>query len=519
MSRVDAPRAGAGAGPAAGGTRALVADGVATRAMDALTGGGFLTGLALLVGAGDAQLGLLAAIPFLAQLLQLPGVLVLERWPDRRRISLLSSAAARTLLLAAGFLPLALGARATFGHLLALVAAMGVASAFGGAAWNAWLREVLPPDRMGRVFARRLAAQGLTALALALPAGLLLDALRAQGRAAEGFALLYALGVAAGYAGLAFLARIPHPRPAPPARRRSLGTLLATPYRDANFRGLMAFNASWGFAVNLAAPFITVFMLVRLGLPFALLGLFVGLATLASVLALPVWGRLSDRFGNKPVLAICAPVFSLSLLLWVFAVRDTAFATVAIVALIHLLNGFAAAGLDLASNNILLKLAPADQAASYLASASVTRAAASAAGPVAGGLLAAWFAPRSLRFDVAWQGPGGELVLTPVRLAHYDFVFLLAAVLGLYAVHRLVAVREEGEAPRGLVLRALRSELGVAGTFMGLRRFANVGNALADLVWPRRPPPRARPGAPPPPEATGPGAPSPPGAAPERPSP
>ena len=37
-------------------------------------------------------------------------------------------------------------------------------------------------------------------------------------------------------------------------------SLLTTPLRDSNFRHLVLFLSSWNFAVNLAAPFFTVYM-------------------------------------------------------------------------------------------------------------------------------------------------------------------------------------------------------------------------------------------------------------------
>jgi MFS family permease len=211
-------------------------------------------------------------------------------------------------------------------------------------------------------------------------------------------------------------------------------------------------------------------------------GAFAALGTLASIVAYPVWGRLSDRFGNKPVLAACAPVAALTLVLWTFTVHDARALVLVLVGAIHALNGLATAGLDVASNNLLLKLAPEPEAAAYLAAASLTRAVASAAGPLLGGVLAGWFAARSLSFDVTWISAGGAAVLTPVRLSHYDFVFLAAAAVGLYAVHRLAAVREEGEAPRRELLRALRGEVASVGTLPGLRRFAAVGASAVGLA-------------------------------------
>jgi hypothetical protein len=71
---------------------------------------------------------------------------------------------------------------------------------------------------------------------------------------------------------------------------------------------------------------------------------------------------------------------------------------------------------------------------------------------------------RARKFTVAltWSAPAQEAVLTPLRLHHWDFFFALAALTGLYALHRLEMVQQgEGEAPRldvrNLALEAFRT--------------------------------------------------------------
>ncbi|MGB3093730.1 MAG: MFS transporter, partial [Candidatus Zixiibacteriota bacterium] len=71
----------------------------------ALTTGPFLAGYALLLGANDFQLGLVAALPFLAQVFQIVGAFAVERFKQRKKISLLGSLFSRSLFLVFVFLP------------------------------------------------------------------------------------------------------------------------------------------------------------------------------------------------------------------------------------------------------------------------------------------------------------------------------------------------------------------------------------------------------------------------------
>ena len=72
------------------------------------TGGAFLTGLALMLGANDFEIGLLAAIPFLSQAAQLFSAYLIDRTGDRKPLvvwSLFIGRQACWILLAVFLLP------------------------------------------------------------------------------------------------------------------------------------------------------------------------------------------------------------------------------------------------------------------------------------------------------------------------------------------------------------------------------------------------------------------------------
>jgi len=58
---------------------------------------------------------------------------------------------------------------------------------------------------------------------------------------------------------------------------------LVMPFKDNNFKNLLIFLGSWNFAVNLAAPFFTVYMLKRLQLGISLV---IALTVLSQVMNL-----------------------------------------------------------------------------------------------------------------------------------------------------------------------------------------------------------------------------------------
>lgn len=136
--------------------RQLVTEGAFAAAATSLTSGVILTALALHLGASNLVIGVLASAPFLGQLLQAPTILLVEQLRRRKAISVVASIAGRGMLgvmALAPFLPQGLG---IFALILAQLVLCGM-GAVGGCAWNAWMRDLAPEERLGWVFARRTA--------------------------------------------------------------------------------------------------------------------------------------------------------------------------------------------------------------------------------------------------------------------------------------------------------------------------------------------------------------------------
>ncbi len=155
----------------------------------------------------------------------------------------------------------------------------------------------------------------------------------------------------------------------------------------------------------------------------------------ANLLMLVIWGRLADRFGNRPILIAVGILVALMPLFWLAAGSNTDSVWLGLL-LVHLLSGGTWAALDLCSNNIQIGIAPARSQASYFAIAAAFAGVTGALGTTAGGFLAQFTSTGGL--------PG---------------LFALSTVLRLVALLPLVFVREHhsqslvelwGEAKRSL---------------------------------------------------------------------
>jgi len=440
----------------------VIKDGVATQAMGILTGGAFLVAFALKLGASNMVIGLLAAIGPLAQLLQLPSIFLVEKIRNRRSIVLFTAGLSRLCWLLIALIPFLFSEQI---GLAVLLGAMVAASAFGaisGCSWNSWMRDLIPQNILGSFFSKRMRIATGVGIVLSLLSAFYLDLWKKLLANYEiyGYSILFLLGVGAGAMGVYFLARTPEKRMPIPDQRQGILKLLAQPFKDENFRKLIAFMCSWNFAVNLAGPFFMVYMFKRLGLSMSFI---IALSIVSQVLNftfLKIWGKYTDRFSNKSVLAICGPVFILSILAWTFTTMpEKYFLTIPLLIIIHIVMGLSSAGVSLASGNIGLKLAPQGQATAYLATNTIVNSVAAGIAPILGGHFADFFANRQLEWTLKYTSPTGEFSLPTLSLQQWDFFFALAFVIGLYSLHRLAMIKETGEVEEKIVMNELFSEV------------------------------------------------------------
>ncbi|HSR40706.1 MAG TPA: MFS transporter, partial [Longimicrobiales bacterium] len=446
--------------------RPVIVDGVLTQAMSSLVGGAFLAAFALALGASNFQIGLLAAIPALGQLGQLPAVPLIRRVGRRKPVAVGAAAASRVTWFAIAAVPLLAGPDTAFTLIAALLLVASVFGSIGGVAWLSWMRDLIPMESMGRFFARRMQLANGAAVVLSLAGGFFVDLwLRRGGTPALGYSVLFSLGAVLGIGAVLALSRAGEPGRAPPGQGLPGGAgdilhELAEPFRNENFRRLIAFSAAWTCTLTFAAPFYIVYMIERIGLPISTVILLSVVSQAMGILLLPFWGRAVDRFSNSSVLGAAGTILLAAILGWTFTTfPDVHPLTFPLLLTIHLAMGAAMAGITLATGNISLKLSPRGEAESYLTSLGLVNAGVAAASPVAAGALASVVDEADLTLNLVLSEASRSFTLPAVSLRGLDFLFVVAFLLGLYSMHRLAFVQEEGTVDEGVVLEELREQI------------------------------------------------------------
>jgi MFS family permease len=445
------------------GIRAFEADGVCSQIRDSLLSGPLLIGYALLLGASNTAIGALAALGPATQILQLPSVALIEHWRARKAICWWAALVGRSALVGMLALPWLSPVRARVPALFAVLLIAAALASISSAAWTPWIRDLLPDDTRNRVIAHRMALATGIGAALTLAAGIAVDALPARlGSLPNAYVAVMGAGVAAGLLGLIPLGRIPEPLMAP-STHRPWRDVLGAPLRNRDFRALVAFLATWTFAVNLSTPFFTVYLLRRLALPMAAVLAFTVLSQATSAVMLRAWGVVADRFSTLAVLRISSLGFLLSVAGWpVAGTLERPWLVVLVLAAVHLTAGVAAAGVNLCTGTVAMEVAPRGEAASYFATNAIVSGAAAGLAPLVAGVSADWLETQRFSVTFAWTSTlreGQRLALRPLDLHGLDFLFVATVLVGLYAVHRILGVVERQPADRRVVVGALADEV------------------------------------------------------------
>lgn len=442
------------------GLKLVIKDGLAAEAMTALTGGAFLVSMALLMGASNFQIGVLAALPTFTNIFQLLSIWLVKKYRNRRAIAVVCALLARFPLLVIGALPLIFSSATTVQVLIFFLFFFYLFGSIAGPTWNSWMKDLVPENKLGSYFSHRGRLTQSLNVILSLLIALLLDFVKKNYPDATltTYACMFIAGGIIGICSAYFLSKTPEPECSPSTE--NIFTLFKKPLQNANFRNLLIFNSAWVFALNIATPFFFVYMMKTLSLPLSyIIGLGI-LAQLSSIFSIKLWGRYADSYSNKTIIAIGAPLYIVCIIAWCFAGASAGLVTnIILLAAINIFTGIAAAGINLSLTNIGLKLAPKEDAIIYLSSKNIITAFFSSIAPLAGGWLADFFANRRLNWAIQWTDAKGMKEIHVLVLHQWNFLFLIGALLALCSIKLLNRVKETGEVEKDIVVKILRSDI------------------------------------------------------------
>ena len=442
------------------GLKYFINEGLAAEAMATFTGGTFLVAMAVLLNASNFQIGLLAALPILTNIFQLGSIWLVQKYKNRRAISVICSFLARVPLFVIGLLPLIFSTGTSVNVLLFFLFFHYFFTSVSGASWNSWFKDIIPEKILGTYTSRRTRMIQVLNVTLSLAVAMLIDHIKSDYPKYEltVYTIMFVLGGIVGMLGVYYLSQAPEPKTT--LEDEKLLKLFSKPLKDKNFRNLLTFHSFYAFATSLALPFFVVYMMKTIGLSFAWIIALGLLAKFGSIFSLKFWGAFSDKYSNKTIISICAPTFITCILSWTFvAMTPNKQASIILLIIIHIVSGVSAAGIDLAISNLAVKLAPKNEAIAYISARNIVVAVFSAVSPMIGGLMADFFSTHHLIWNIAWQGPAGVSTFRLLELQNWNFFFVISAVLALLSIRLVKKIKEDGEVQKETVTIVMRKSV------------------------------------------------------------
>jgi len=350
----------------------------------AITAGALVTGYALMLGANDFHLGLLAALNALSTVGAIFSAYLVGLLGHRKKLTVWAATLGRLAwagLCILPFINMLPGWKLLAFFLIAFLANTSVNMANN--AWLSWMTDLVPLNRRGSYFGMRSTVLGVVTMAANYGAGKFYDVMKGQGQQQLAFVIIFGgAALAAVIAGF-ILSRQWEP-PLKGEQPMPFSELLRLPFANRDFRRLLLFFILWSMATAVAGPFFSAHMIKNLKMPFAVIAYYSIIAGILNIAFQPVWGRIIDRLGNKPVMIFnMLGIFSLPLF-WLFTKPDF-YLPIWIDAF---LTGLFWPGFSLATFNLLLVTAPEENRTAYLAVQSMTTGIAIFFASLIGGWLA-----------------------------------------------------------------------------------------------------------------------------------
>lgn len=265
-----------------------------------LTSGVYLSGLALLMGAGDLLVSYLSISISICGILILAFSAFLERFRSRKRLTVVLTFLSRSATLLIVTIPVLVPAKFQLVVLVPVVLVAFALQAQTTVVLNQWMVGFLDNAKSGRYISLRQTLTLIVTVVLSLTGGWWMDYM--EGRYL-GFVILFAVAALMGAMDLLLLVRIPDGEPYHPSQQRyGILDILRIPLRDRRYAGFVLYIAMFYFLLNIADSFTMVYMMKYLALPYQTVTSLFMLISLPQIGLLGVWGRLSDRLGHGFVL-------------------------------------------------------------------------------------------------------------------------------------------------------------------------------------------------------------------------
>lgn len=352
----------------------------------------YITPYAVALGMSNFLIGVLSSLPTVfGSLSQLKSAKMLENH-SRKKI-VLWSVILQTLswipIIFIGYAYFFLGLSSIAASVLLLIfyTMLITFGTFAAPAWSSWMRDLISRNT-DTYFARRNRIVGGVAFLSMLTAGYLLSYFKDSGFL--GFAVIFGIALI----GRSFSAYL-FTKNYEPKMKKSEGYYFSfleftEKMWHNNFGHFVIFSSLISFAVAIASPFFSVYMLEDLGFDYLSYTIIIIIPVAVTLLTLPFWGRFGDKYGNIQILRVCGSFIFLVPFFWLLTpfLADSPKTLLTYLILTEAFSGVIWAGFNLATATFVFHAVSRERLHLCVAYNGILNAIGAFLGALLGGILA-----------------------------------------------------------------------------------------------------------------------------------
>lgn len=309
-------------------------------------GESFLSAYAVFLQATSVQIAMLGSLPqAFGAVMELNSRRLTELFKSRKKFVCVGA-----FLEALSYLPIALvyffGTFRTW-HLIFFATLYWVFGKIISPAWSSWMGDLVSEKERGAYFGVRNKIAGFVSFVCVLLGGYLLQRFKLGGYEYLGFVLIFTIALASRLGSFLFLIQKYEPEYEIKPQYYFSFVDFVKQARFNNYGMFVIFLCLMNFSVYIAAPFFAPYMLNELKWSYWTFTIVNATTMIVKFVAMPVWGRLSDRFGTIKVLTLTAFIMPVVPILWLFSKE------VYWILLIQVYAGFVWAGFEISSFNFI----------------------------------------------------------------------------------------------------------------------------------------------------------------------
>ncbi|HRX41602.1 MAG TPA: MFS transporter [Clostridia bacterium] len=382
-------------------------------------GGIFMTSYLLFLGATAGQIGFLAAIPELTNVIQIFSIMVYRKYKSRKKVLIVLRILQYIFMYGIMVVPriitgelqfLVIAACFFFGHVFRAVAGSGAID---------WNNMFVPPEIKGRHFSKRNLIGNASYIVISLTLGAILDS---YGGEYSTYIAITAVTLVFVLLELIMYARTDdYCSDFEEAKPLSLKNILKKPFSHGPYKAFMIFSLGWMFARSLAMPYYTYYSKTILGLDYTYIAILGSVVAIVKIFAAGVWGGTGDKNGWRNVLSFSGYIFAGANMLWAFTSPATQF----LYPVVIVTTGIFMIGANITVFNLNFELSPEEDKIMYFGLRAAVVGIFSFIAPNISGFVFRIFE------DVVFQ-------LAGMSISGYQIIFFISALGQFVAIRQFV---------------------------------------------------------------------------------